>query len=49
MIDKELLDKIKNSKDKIMKIFYDCFPEEFRPDVFVIDFDVRRKEENDEN
>lgn len=43
-MDKELVDKIKNSKDKIMRIFYDCFPEEFHPVV-----DVRRKEENDEN
>lgn len=43
-MDKALLDKIKNSKDKIMNIFYDCYPEERRPEV-----DARRKEETDEN
>lgn len=43
-IDKELLDKIKNSKDKIMKIFYDCYPEERR-----LEADAQKREENDEN
>lgn len=29
-MDKELLNKIKNSKDKIMRIIYDCYPEGWR-------------------
>ena len=41
-MDKELVDKIKNSKDKIMRIIYDCFPEGWS-------LNAQKREGNDEN